>query len=95
MGTQSLSRAALRALGQCCAQKCGCCMCAATLQGAGWSHVRAVHEQVLNDTATLSAQVYNDTLNLYNDTEVALTWPDWQEQWADMEEEAEGYGEEE
>jgi len=50
---------------------------------------------VLNDTATLSAQVYNDTLNLYNDTEVALTWPDWQEQWADMEEEAEGYGEEE
>ena len=45
--------------------------------------------QILNDTATLSAQVYNDTLSLYNDTESALTWPDWQEQWAAMEEEEE------
>ena len=45
--------------------------------------------QILNDTATLSAQVYNDTLSLYNDTESALTWPDWQEQWAAMEEETE------
>ena len=78
-----------------CAQESCDSVCAASLQGEGLSHVRAVHEQVLNDTATLSAHVYNDTLNLYNDTETALTWPDWQEQWADMEEEADGYREEE
>lgn len=49
--------------------------------------------QILNETSLRSAQVYNDTLHLYNDTETALTWPQWQEQWADMEEEDEGYGE--
>ena len=38
-----------------------------------------VIDQILNETSLRSAQVYNDTLHLYNDTETALTWPQWQE----------------
>ena len=43
--------------------------------------VFAILGQVNNGTLTSYAKTYNATVKQYNDTEVDLSWPDWQQQW--------------
>ena len=45
-----------------------------------------------NGTLTRYTEAYNATVKQYNDTEVDLSWPDWQQQWFEQETEEEEEG---
>lgn len=48
--------------------------------------------EVTNGTLTRYTEAYNATVKQYNDTEVDLSWPDWQQQWFEQETEEEEEG---
>ena len=55
--------------------------------------LHASHTEVTKGTLTSYAEAYNATVKQqYKDTEVDLSWPDWQQQWFEQEtgEEEEG-----
>jgi len=56
------------------------------------THTTTQHTQVADETMTRNLEGYNLTVTQYNDTEVALGWPGWQQPWPEQETDAPLYG---